>query len=73
MTSFITVVYAILFFLVIILDNPFKGFFSLSDEPFRIILNEIDPKGCNSENCPKLLLSEKISLRNKSFLNYSKV
>lgn len=65
MTSFITIVYATLFFLVVILDNPFKGYFSLNSDPFQLVLSEIGVKKCPKEGCVPLTIEQLKSFRNK--------
>jgi len=67
MTSFLTIVYSTLITLTTLLDLPFRGYFSLDDQNFRLILNELgkDPNDCPSGECGITLSTKKIFLKDK--------
>lgn len=65
MTSFITIIYAALIFLVFILDNVFRGDFGLSDSVFRLALSELGVENCPAEGCEMIESNNPNILRNK--------
>jgi len=65
MMTFLTIIYSSLLFLVVILDNPFRGFFSLSDSVYRLALSELGVTTCPTEGCEMLEFNNTTFLKRK--------
>lgn len=68
MTSFVTIIYATLIVLVTILDLPFRGYFSLTSEPFQLALSQLGVINCPTPDC-SLPISIPIITNLKAFKN----
>jgi hypothetical protein len=64
MTTFVTIIYATLLFLVVILAYPFRGSFGLSAEPFIFVLDKLNAT-CPSDLDPPAVTEK--SVRNNNF------
>lgn len=74
MTTFVTLIYAALLFLVVALDYPYRGDFAVTSEPFQFVLNKIDPNfDCSNATIDPVVMKDRINsmkgLKNKDSKN----
>jgi len=75
MTTFVTIVYAALLFLLVVLDYPYRGDFAVTSEPFQFVLNKLVPSGfdCSSATSNLVIMNNRVNsmneLKNKELKN----
>jgi hypothetical protein len=67
MTSFMTIIYSALLFLVVVLDLPFRGFFALDASAFIFALSQLGqtPSDCPSGECDITRFKQLDEIKNK--------
>ena len=66
MMSFVTIIYSTLIFLVVILDNPFRGNFALDASVYELTLRELGIENCPSGgDCTMIQSNNATFLKNK--------